>query len=57
MMTNKKWYYDVTIGIYDEETGVLINEFSEGDLRDEVACLIDTDVKKLMEVQDDIQSL
>jgi hypothetical protein len=53
-MENKKWYYSVTIGIYDEETGVLINEFCEGDLRDEVACLIDTDVKKLMEVQDDI---
>jgi hypothetical protein len=53
-MKTRKWYYDVTIGIYDEETGVLINEFSEGALRDEVACLIDTDVKKLMEVQDDI---
>ena len=53
-MENKKWYYSVTIGIYDEETGVLINEFGEGDLRDVVACMIDTDVKKLMEVQDDL---
>ena len=53
-MKNKQWYYSVTIGIYDEETGVLVNEFCEGDLRDEVACLIDTDVKKLMEVQDEL---
>jgi hypothetical protein len=48
-MESKKWYYDVTIGIYDEETGVLINEFCENDLRDVVACMIDTDVKNLME--------
>ena len=53
-MKTRKWYYKVTVGVYDEETGVLIHEFSEGDLRDDVACLIDTDVKKLMEVQDDI---
>ena len=47
-MTEKTWYYDVTIGIYDKETGVLINEFNENDLRDEVAGFIDTDIKELM---------
>jgi len=51
-MTTKKWYYKITIRVYDEKTGMLINYFCENDLRDEIACFIDTDIKNLMNKQE-----
>lgn len=43
-----KYSYDVTIGIYDIETGELIEELNENNLRDSTACFIDTDLKEIM---------
>jgi hypothetical protein len=44
----KKYWYAVTIGIYDEATGSLVEEFCEGNLSSKTNEFIDADVNLLL---------